>query len=228
MKDRSRSILEKSIDSFIKTGRPVTSELLYDEYDFGIKPAMIRWELNDLSEAGYFYQTHPSGGRMPTNKAYRFLVSEILKGVERSFEDYVAETVLEFIEGERDRLTQKISKSLGILGVSYEPKHEWFNMAGLKDLCESLDLKNKKEFVEVISDLEVLPERLGKSTTYFQGIKSWPQVFVGGSPITKSKELSVIANRFKMGDTNVFVLAIGPRRMDYERSVRLFRSFDLI
>jgi len=42
MRDRTRTILEAGIMEFIRTGLPITSERLFEEYDFGIKPAMIR------------------------------------------------------------------------------------------------------------------------------------------------------------------------------------------
>ncbi len=41
MTDRTAQIFEAAIQEFINTGDPVSSGLLYDRYDFGIKPAMI-------------------------------------------------------------------------------------------------------------------------------------------------------------------------------------------
>ena len=52
MRDRTRTILEAGIMEFIRTGLPITSERLFEEYDFGIKPAMIRCELNALDDDG--------------------------------------------------------------------------------------------------------------------------------------------------------------------------------
>ena len=50
MNERTQSILYTSVHDFIREGRPITSEYLFEEYDFGIKPAMIRWELSYLNE----------------------------------------------------------------------------------------------------------------------------------------------------------------------------------
>lgn len=52
MRERTKEILEAGVRQFIKTGLPITSERLFEEYDFGIKPAMIRCELNALDEEG--------------------------------------------------------------------------------------------------------------------------------------------------------------------------------
>ena len=81
LKERTLDILEASVRDFIETGNPVTSERLYRKYDFGIKPAMIRWELHDLAKQNYLCQNHPSGGRIPSDKAYKFFVEEIRKGM---------------------------------------------------------------------------------------------------------------------------------------------------
>ena len=62
MTQRSAQILEAAIQEFIMAGEPVSSGLLYDRYDFGIKPAMIRLELDDLEDAGYLDATASFGG----------------------------------------------------------------------------------------------------------------------------------------------------------------------
>ena len=67
MTDRTAQILEAAIQEFINTGEPVSSGLLYDRYDFGIKPAMIRLELDELEDGGYLEQPHHSAGRVPTD-----------------------------------------------------------------------------------------------------------------------------------------------------------------
>ena len=95
MRDRTQSILEASVREFIKTGKPITSEILYDVYDFGIKPAMIRLELGDLSSDGFFYQTHPSGGRYPTDKAYKYFVDSIIEKKSKKEHRWIDEEKIE-------------------------------------------------------------------------------------------------------------------------------------
>ena len=47
-----------------------------------ISSATIRNIMKDLEEEGYLYQPHTSGGRIPTDKAYRYYV-DYLTGVQR-------------------------------------------------------------------------------------------------------------------------------------------------
>lgn len=234
MEPRAKAILESSVRDFIEEGRPITSECLYEKHDFGIKPAMIRWELNDLCGAGYFYQNHPSGGRFPTDKAYRFFVKELLHndegetrgGRNESNLNKFAGLVEGFLEGKRDRLIHELADYLGVLSVGYEPVAEWIARSGFKDLCETLELKSRDDFVEVVSDFEALPDRLVESVRQWKKDTVWPQVFVGQSPITKSRYLSVIAHRLDIDDNDVFIIAIGPKRMDYEKSLDLLKSLE--
>ena len=42
-----------------------------------LSPATIRNIMSDLSDQGYLTQVHTSGGRIPTDKAYRFFVDSL-------------------------------------------------------------------------------------------------------------------------------------------------------
>ena len=78
MNDRASQILEAVIQEFIDTGEPVSSGSLYNKYDFGIKPAMIRLELDALEDGGYLEQPYHSAGRIPTDTGYEFYAKRAL------------------------------------------------------------------------------------------------------------------------------------------------------
>ena len=51
------------------------------------------------------------------------------------------------------------------------------------------------------------------------------QIFIGRqSPLTKSAELATIVGSYAMGDNQVILVAIGPKRMDYARAARIFKG----
>lgn len=79
LKDRKKNILEVIIRDYINTAEPVGSRTLSKRYDLGISPATIRNEMADLEDLGYLTQPHTSSGRIPTQKAYRFYVDEIME-----------------------------------------------------------------------------------------------------------------------------------------------------
>jgi len=224
MDDRTHAILETALREYIRTGRPITSESLYAAHDFGIKPAMIRWELNDLAEAGYFYQTRPSGGRLPTNKAYRFLVNELLAD-ERALASADAETLAAaFLRGRRQAFVEGFSACLKVLGVGYEAPQESFYESGLPELLTGLDIESKDELLDIVRDFEQLPKRLAERESWWQGGAAGPQVWIGASPLTRSDRLSVITGLLGEGDNQFLLVAVGPKRMDYKKSLAVFKT----
>lgn len=223
MKDRTREILEVAVKDFIRAGKPITSEYLYELHDFGIKPAMIRWELNDLSENGFFFQTHPSGGRFPTNKAYRFFVNELLANdsVEMQADDDIASG---FFENDTKAMVQGMSEYLQGLSVGYDLASSAIYGSGLRELLAHLETEAKAEIVDVVKDFEMLEERLLKKKDWWEGEGLWPRVFIGESPVTKSEHLSVVVGRYFCDGRDTLLFSIGPRRTDYQKSVNLFKA----
>lgn len=76
MSPRKREILRKVINHYVRQVHPVSSNTVADEVH--VSPATVRHELVALEEQGYLRQPHTSGGRIPTDQAYRFLVEELV------------------------------------------------------------------------------------------------------------------------------------------------------
>src|SRR3989338_8359794 len=57
--------------------KPVGSALVAKKGGFELSPASLRSEMCELEQAGYLSQLHTSGGRVPTDKAYRFYVNNL-------------------------------------------------------------------------------------------------------------------------------------------------------
>lgn len=79
MDERKLRILQAIIDDYILTAVPVGSRTISKKYDMGLSSATIRNEMSDLEELGYLDQPHVSAGRVPSAKAYRLYVDELLK-----------------------------------------------------------------------------------------------------------------------------------------------------
>ncbi len=75
---RTQRVLHGIIDSFIENSEPVGSRTLSKHLDLSLSPATIRNIMADLSDMGYLMQAHTSGGRIPTDKAYRFYVDSLV------------------------------------------------------------------------------------------------------------------------------------------------------
>ena len=79
LSERKLKILQAIISDYISTAEPVGSRTISKNYDFGISPATIRNEMSDLEDMGYLRHPHTSSGRVPSEKAYRLYVNELMK-----------------------------------------------------------------------------------------------------------------------------------------------------
>lgn len=97
LSDRKKSLLLGAVESYIENALPITSEKVQSNLFTSLSSATLRNELSTLEELGYLKQLHTSSGRVPTTKAYRYYVNnlissksfdkKILKSVKKKFED---------------------------------------------------------------------------------------------------------------------------------------------
>jgi len=76
---RSRAILKEIIRVHVDTGMPVSSRTLFKSNRFDLSPASIRNIMADLTDGGYLAQPHTSAGRVPTDRAYRLYIDELIR-----------------------------------------------------------------------------------------------------------------------------------------------------
>ena len=67
---------------FISSAEPVGSRTLSRKYNLGISPATIRNEMADLEEMGFLTHPYTSAGRVPSAKAYRLYVDDLMQRYE--------------------------------------------------------------------------------------------------------------------------------------------------
>lgn len=229
---RTKSILETAIKEYIQSGNPVSSKELAEKYDFGIKWAAIRRELGVLTKEGFLAQPHTSGGRVPTDKGYQFFVGNTLGSVMASrqiLKDNYGLLADNLKHGQLKNFVEEFAEEVKMLGVGQsvrknrEAETQVYKF-GLNDLFAKLDLGTKKEFQEIAEDFERLDNRIREwSGKAMRSLKA-PEVFIGRkSPITKSQNLSVIMDSYDMGSDKILIAVIGPKRMDYNKNINLFR-----
>ena len=78
LSERRKKILNALVDSYISDAEPISSAAIKDKYMPDVSTATIRSELATLEEMGYLNQPHVSAGRVPSSKAYKFYVDNIL------------------------------------------------------------------------------------------------------------------------------------------------------
>jgi heat-inducible transcriptional repressor len=116
---RKEAILRWIIQEFTRIKKPIGSELISKKGKFNLSSASIRNIMKELEHEGYLHQPHTSGGRIPTDKAYRFYVnylSEVQKlavnhreNIEKQYRQQTDEV---------DKLMIQTSKTLAMLSRS--------------------------------------------------------------------------------------------------------------
>ncbi len=75
--DRKTAVLSAVVQEYIATAQPVGSGHVARMPGMGVSSATIRNEMAALEHEGYLAQPHPSAGRIPTDKGYRFFVDHL-------------------------------------------------------------------------------------------------------------------------------------------------------
>jgi heat-inducible transcriptional repressor len=220
---RSKKILQAVVTEFIKTGKPISSKYLYEHYKFGIKPAMIRNEFLNLDKAGYLKRNYYSSGRVPTDKGYEFFIKCLLEEKNQNCEidnfliDLFKKMVL-------DDFIKKFSKILGVLGILIDfPEKKFVYKGGLEYLIDDLEWEDKNEIKFIIRDFENIEEKLSQIGNFLKE-KDFIKFFVGKNPLIRSDVVSVVLGDYEIKNEYVLLLAVGPKRMNYEKAYKIFKG----
>ena len=76
--ERKAGILGAVVEAYIETAQPVGSSSVARSGSVDVSSSTIRNEMALLESEGYLDQPHTSAGRVPTEKAYRFFVDNLL------------------------------------------------------------------------------------------------------------------------------------------------------
>lgn len=93
--DREQAILLGLIELYLKTGKPIGSHTLQENGFESFSSATIRNYFGKMEDAGFLKQQHTSGGRIPTEKAFRLYADAHLDQgvVEKAQEEALEEVV---------------------------------------------------------------------------------------------------------------------------------------
>jgi heat-inducible transcriptional repressor len=112
---RERRILEAVILSYVETAEPAGSRTLSRRFGLGVSPATIRNTMSDLEEKGFLFHPHTSAGRIPTNKAYRVYVDQLLAMPPLLIHE--SERLVETIHGGASAIEAVLRRAAQTLGV---------------------------------------------------------------------------------------------------------------
>lgn len=219
---RRRGILSATISRYIQDALPVSSEDIADE--FKLSSATIRNIFAELEESGYLTHPYTSGGRLPTDRGYRYYVDFLI-------------SQMELLQDEKERITREYKKKIKRLDDALEETSEvisaithyagivslleWqdkFFYKGISYILEQPEFQNMEKMRLLIKMIEDKQRLLSIINRDFDGKV---KVYIGketGCPEMENCSLVVSSYNSKDGPCGRLAV-LGPARMQYRQII---------
>jgi heat-inducible transcriptional repressor len=116
LSERELRVLEAVVQTYIETAEPAGSQTIARRFGLGVSSATIRNTMSDLEEKGFLFHPHTSAGRIPTDRAYRVYVNEIMRLAPPT--DEARQTLRsELAAGSRNAVEEIVRRAAQVLGV---------------------------------------------------------------------------------------------------------------
>ncbi|HEY7683365.1 MAG TPA: heat-inducible transcriptional repressor HrcA [Gemmatimonadales bacterium] len=115
LSDREIRVLEAVIQVYIETAEPAGSQTIAQRFPLGVSSATIRNAMSELEEKGFLYHPHTSAGRIPTDRAYRWYVDNLMHLAPPSREEQ--RTLQDELTPSRSAMEEILRRAAQVLGV---------------------------------------------------------------------------------------------------------------
>ncbi len=224
---RQIDILKNIVREYIDTAEAVGSETLEKKYDLGVSPATIRNEMAEMIRAGYLSKPHSSAGRIPTSRAIKLYINELMKEKELSVaEEVEAKEKIWDLRKKRDQFLREATKNLAqktkelAVTVTDEGGAYYAGYSNILEMPEFFDIditKNLLSILEDVSHFNRIMQRLENECEVLLEDDFEGDLF---------KPYGLVFARFETRGHHIGTIGvIGPARMQYELVVPLVRYF---
>lgn len=221
MNERKSALLSQIIRQYIKSASPVGSKLLEGTSKLGVSSATIRNEMAELEQEGYITQPHPSAGRLPTEKGYRYYLDNLIKTSElplceqkslKRFLDKLKAFDLEIMIKRLAKQIAEVSNNSVVIGFSQDNVY----YTGIANLFSQPEFNNPK----CLYDMGLIVDHLDKVMSEIFNEINEVEVKIG-SENPFSQLCSVVLTPWQVKRQKGIMGILGPMRMDYEHNFGL-------
>jgi transcriptional regulator of heat shock response len=226
---RQAQILKSLIDEYIETAEPVGSEVLEKKYSLGVSSATIRNEMVSLTNSGYLRQPHTSAGRVPSPKAMKFYIDQLMEEKQMPLtEEVKAKEEVWDVRSDLDKLMSEATQALAArtrnlsVGVLDDGKTWHAGMANVFANPEFTDLSTCANVFSFIEETNRLIELFFRRMEYLSPVEvlfgeelNWPEL----------EPVSVVATHFDLRNRRGALGVIGPARLSYPTIIPVLRYF---
>lgn len=224
--ERQKEILMAIIHEFMTSADEVGSLALVEKYDLGVSSATIRNEMAKLMKLGLLEKSHVSSGRIPTDQAIRFYVTQSING--RNLSPLAIIEIRQGIFRERFNKEDAVRAILKILAKETESVvflilEGDIRFYGLSNLLKYDEFKDIEKIIGIVNILEDESFLNNMAEKY---VGSGVSLLIGeecGSNNLEDCALAFVKIPF-WGKRESYVGILGAKRMDYTKVVPVLRE----
>lgn len=229
---RQKELLDFIIKEYVKAAKPIGSALVARKGSFELSSASLRSEMYELEKAGYLDHFHTSGGRVPTDKAYRYFVDNLIENDD--FEPVAGErkkikAAVNSTENPR-RLNKNVARVLSDLSdnvvITKILDDNDFYKIGLASLVEFPEFREMERIFEVTNLFDRFESIFNRIEKYFfSQLEDEFNVLIGSeNSLDYIKNETMILAKYSLPEgLRGSLTMIGPTRMNYERNISLVK-----
>lgn len=225
---RQVDLLKLIVKEYIDNAEPVGSETLEKKHDVGVSPATIRNEMGKMVNLGYLSKPHTSAGRIPTTKALKLYINELMKEKEVSVADEVqAKEHVWDLRNNEIKFLQEVTRDLASkthsLAVTTTQDGEVYyaGYGHILEMPEFYDIDIAKNLLAILDNssyFDMILSKLENNLQIFLGDELGEEMF---------RPYSFIFSRFdtKNHHCQGSIGVVGPARVKYDSLVPTVRFF---
>jgi len=219
---RRKAILASVIKRYIRDANPVSSEEICREFD--LSSATIRNIFAELEQDGYLTHPYTSGGRIPTNKGYRYYVDFLLSQMELL--DEKKQHIIGKYQERMNRLEDALEITSEVISnithyasivsfLEWQDKMFYKGISFILEQPEFRDIQKLRIILKMIEDKQQLLQIINRD--FPERVK----VYIGDElDCPQISNCSIVVSNYCINDKPLGKIAVfGPNRMDYHNII---------
>lgn len=223
---RQVDILKLIVREYIDNAEAVGSETLEKKHDIGVSPATIRNEMAAMVKLGYLSKPHTSAGRIPTTKALKLYINELMKEKELSVADEVqAKEHVWDLRAQEEKFLREVTRDLAqkthSLAVTTTDEGDIYysGYANILEMPEFYDIDIAKNLLALLDSavcFDMIAKRIENNLGIFLGDELGSELY---------RPYSFVFSRFETKHNKGSIGVVGPARIRYELIIPIVRFF---
>lgn len=226
---RQVQILKCVVEEYTDTAVAVGSDVIEKKYSVGVSPATIRNEMAALTVKGYLRQPHTSSGRIPTPKAIKLYVNQLMEEKKLTVgEEVHAREQVSQGNDSFDHLMHEVTRALAnqthsLAVAATDDGQVWHaGYANILDIPEFYNIDVTSRVLGMIEEVRRMQELFFERTSWHSPVEivfgedlGWPNF----------EPVGIVASQFVGPNCKGSLGIIGPTRFNYPAVIPFVRYF---